>query len=539
MWALFAILLLAFGLRVLNINWGIDSSAPKQSYFTDEPPGIEAITHMKPLSLDVEATDWVLIKGSFYYELAATANQAAEVLQIKQAVFGSYDSNLAVQIYSTYLIARTVTILFSLGAIVFTYALAKELTANRYVALFSAFNMAIFPGVILNSILVATDVPAMFFTIAAIYFSVSAIKRSSNKRLLLGFASSGFAIATKYSALFAMIPPALALIVLYYDSFKQKQYRQLLKILFLGGIVSLIAFIIGMPSLFIKFDKFIEGIVIQRNYQFIWDMAFSQNLPAPAFIYYFSNIMLNAIGVGFIILVLISIPYVVIRNYKKSEYRIIFIWAIIYYIAISSSSWLQIRYTMPLMPFFAIIVAYTIFDLWKYITRLGKKKLKVLFLAVVSIIYLYNALFLINFVVALHQPTVHAKFEQYRSEQLTLEGEEPNISFIVHAPDGLSYPSWEIHYPYKLILAKDISSDPQMHIDTEYVLISNYTFGNARRTNNKPFVEFLDRLEDPSQFELVEVFKPDYLIPYVTNEDTFLSEDLTVYFQKFYLYKAI
>ena len=107
-------------------------------------------------------------------------------------VFG--ESRLAIQIINT--------CLFS-GSIFITYLLGKELWDAKVGNLAALLLLAI-PFLHIQASQMLVDVPAMFFAILAIYFSLKAVKSYGNGWLLIASAAIVFSLLTKYSVWIAL-----------------------------------------------------------------------------------------------------------------------------------------------------------------------------------------------------------------------------------------------------------------------------------------------------------------------------------------------
>ncbi len=124
-------------------------------------------------------------------------------MPLASAIYGSVfyvfgESRMAIQIVNT--------TMFS-GAVYLTYLIGKELWSSR-VGIYAAWFLLAIPFLHVQVSQMLVDVPAMFFTVLAIYLSATAVKKSGNGWLLLASAAIIFALLTKYSVWIALIPIA-------------------------------------------------------------------------------------------------------------------------------------------------------------------------------------------------------------------------------------------------------------------------------------------------------------------------------------------
>jgi len=108
------------------------------------------------------------------------------------SLFG--ESRLAIQVINT--------LLFS-GSVFLTYLVGKELWDAK-TGIFAAVLLLAIPFLHVQASQMLVDVPAMFFTLGAIFLSIMAVKKTGTGWVLLASASIVFAILTKYSAWIAL-----------------------------------------------------------------------------------------------------------------------------------------------------------------------------------------------------------------------------------------------------------------------------------------------------------------------------------------------
>ena len=103
-------------------------------------------------------------------------------------------------------VMRLIIILFTLGSIVLTYFVVKELTESEYLALISSFLMTIMPLGIYFAQNVQPDMPAMMCTLLATYFFIKWRESFNNKYLLFSMLSVSMAGIFKLTFMIILVP---------------------------------------------------------------------------------------------------------------------------------------------------------------------------------------------------------------------------------------------------------------------------------------------------------------------------------------------
>ncbi len=527
---LFLILLLALGLRLFNITWGIDKNLPGNSYIPDEPYGYLTAIQIKPLSGELDPGNWSLMKGTFYYELIGEFNEILEITGINSLVFPGIKDSVNNKFYYTYVLLRFMTIMISLAIIIGIYYFCILLFKSGTIGLLAAFSYAIFAHEIPFSHILVGDNLVGFMYLMTLYFSIISYKEQDSKKLFFAALFSGLAIATKYSAVSSVLPVAISFLLVNFKQLKIKGKEMKIAIRKIPRIIGgfILGIIVGMPAILFKFSDVVTGLKNIKHYQDIGETGVDQ---LPRFIFYFTNVIYNGMGIVFTILILVSIIYYIAKKYKNKEIYIILPLIFGHYLTISITSFSNTRYILPLMPFFAIFIGFFIYNIYK------NSKFKKLTISIFIILYTYNTLFLYNFLDAIHQPVVQDQFEKW-GQEVALSRENAEIAYVIGYKDGFSYPVKK-NYPAYTISIKDIEKIPDLEIPFKYVLISSFNSREARRIKNQPMIKFLNRLENSSEFKLVKTLRKNYKIPYIGNDDAYYSSDLELFFQKYYIFEKL
>lgn len=520
------IMIFAFGIRFMNINWSLDKDLGNWTSYPDEPYGYVSAFNFKPFSGEFRTTNWALIKGTFYYEVVGTVNQALEISGVKDLIF--QDNTGKNVIYNNYIVGRFVSLCFSMMIIFLIYLICVKLFDNRKIGLLAAFSYAIFAHEIPWTNLITGDILATLLSLVTVYLSVLAYKKKSLKCLFWAAAVSGLAIGTKYSLIALVVPVGLSLLLMNFKSWKSFDYLKIFKY----GVGLVLCFFAGLfiavPDIIFHNADFMQGLEAQKRYQTGEFIDGVNHL--PRFLFYFSNVIHHGVGLVFTILCLLGVAYFAwIQRYKRETW-IIFSFILFYYLEISLATWITTRYSLILMPFFAIFIGFMLVNLYKKIS--WKKS----FVTSACLLYVYNLAFLYNFVDMVSQPIVHEQFAEYQREKMNLSKDNPDIILVMGYEDLFTYPV-KGGFVAKALMLKEIEANPKMDLPAKYLLISSFHTRNARRVGDKPMIAFLERLESGKEFKLVKVFEKTPKFGDFFGKDIFYSSDLEIFFQKFYLYE--
>ncbi len=522
------IMVFAFCVRLTNITWSLDKDLGNWTSYPDEPYGYAAAFNFKPLSGEFRTSNWALIKGTFYYEVVGTVNDALEVSGFEDLIFGS--SNSENSVHNNYLLGRFISLCFSMMIIFLIYLFCVKLFDNQKIGLLAAFTYAIFAHEIPWATLITGDILATLLALATVYLSILSYRAKSRKYLFWAAVIAGLAVGTKYSLIALAVPVALSLFLSNFKTWKSFDY---LKVFNYGAGLILCFFVglfIAVPDIIFHNGDFMQGLEAQKRYQTGEFLDGVNQL--PRFIFYFTNIMHHGIGLVLTILCLLGIVYFAWNQRRKKETWIIFSFILFYYLEISLATWITTRYALILMPFLAILIGFMLVDLYKKIS--WKKS----FVTVVLLLYIYNLAFFYNFIDMVLQPIAQEQFDRYQRENLNLSKDNPDIVFVLGYEDLFTYPV-KTDFAARGLLLKEIEANPKIDVPGKYLLISSFYLRNARRVEDKSMITFMDRLESGKEFKQIKVFEKVPEFGNFFGKNIFYSNDLEIFFQKYYLYEKV
>jgi len=280
---------------------------------------------------------------------------------------------------SILMIARYLSLFFDLGTAIMLYLNCLYLFKEKRIALFACFFyiIAFFP--IQSSHFFTVDTILTFFITLLIYLLLVFVSGTHHKNITLILIALTFSamMATKISAII-FLPIIIWLLI-----FNSRPVVNL----FYFGILFCIFFFIFMPYAILDYKTFLSSIELQLKmnsdpYIFPYTLQYVGTVP---YLYYLKNIFLWGMGplisvlsiIGFYKLIYILIKnYIPQLNYKtwniKHETFLIMLYVtcyMFYFLVIGRSAVKFMRYMLPFYPFIAVLAAYGIFQVQKYLVK--------------------------------------------------------------------------------------------------------------------------------------------------------------------------
>lgn len=348
--SLFAILLLSFAIRYKGITFGFPLIV-----HPDEP---KIVTPAFNMLQSGDLNPHTFLYPSLYIYLQAFVYA---LLMFSGKILGTATSINELEITSIYYWGRMLTILFSTGTIYLTYLVASTIF-DRKLAIISTFFIATSTLHIFNSYLITTDSPMAFWITASLLMSsLHYAKGPKSAYYILNGIFIGFAIGTKYTAVFCVLP--LIFVHLFHDSFSISKVFD--KRFILGLLLIPISFILTTPYLVIDFKTFLGYIQFQQNAYSQGHAGAESNLTSYSFYFQsllqqYGQIPLILSGIGFIL--------ALVKDFKKALFLGSF--PFIYFIFLGSYKVHFDRNIVCLLPFLAISSGAGIYSLAAYSARL-------------------------------------------------------------------------------------------------------------------------------------------------------------------------
>lgn len=365
------ILAIALFLRLYAINWGIplDNKHYHTSFHPDETYKLKRILAMDPSTLDFNP-HW-FVKGTMQFYVIGTAIKMASYLGVVKLGGDQFYTKNPKELGKLYLVGRLVTVIMSIASIYFIFIIGKGLF-NQNVGLLSAFFTSILPAHVVNSVYMKTDIPMTFWILVTFILALKIKQTGRLKWYVLTGLSIGFATATKYTA-----APAVFILLMSHYLFIRKVFyssdeKKLVNKCIMIGLLSVIfGFLIGCPYSILALREFASHF--QASYSYQTNQFLDSMDRGPFFWQYLSRIFLYGMGLPFMLLSYFGIIYILVKRTKADLFILSFVFP--YFLLMSLGSWTTIRYSIPLMPFFMIMLSRFIHEVSKsrYLWGLNKK----------------------------------------------------------------------------------------------------------------------------------------------------------------------
>lgn len=355
------VICLSLLLNLYGIKWGLpDAGHFHPSFHPDETASLESSILILSKEKPLYPSPTGLGNGPMQFYVVAFIYNIAYGANLKSVLDSMNPKRLA----GMYLTGRALTVIMSAGCAALVFYIAY-FYLGFIIALASALFFVVLPATVTNSHYYRPDIPTTFWLLLAFLISVL-IARSEKGRLSLYVLASvfaAFATTTKYNSCIVVLPLLGAHILhkkIRDPKIKFMQYFD--KNLLVGVISFIIAFAVSSPGIFMYWDEFRERLVKQMAYQTGGTFMDSMGL-GPSWFGYLVRILPFSLTWPSLVLFLIGLVYACWRRSKLDV--LLLLWLVPYYLLISRSNWWVVRYTVPLMPFIAILSARVVVEIWQ------------------------------------------------------------------------------------------------------------------------------------------------------------------------------
>ncbi|HEY1754534.1 MAG TPA: glycosyltransferase family 39 protein [Bryobacteraceae bacterium] len=373
----------AYLLASLFILWGLTWSLPShrfidKSFHADENAAVWAVNQIHPPGFNPHWFNWgtALFYQVYFLKLLG---RAGGLLQVS-------DSGIL-------LMGRLVVWISALGAITCVFLLCRQLFDVQTGRLASIL-LSVMPGFVINAHYFKTDIPMTFWLLAAFVVGYRLIATGNVRYVYLLGLLAGYSTSNKYSA--AAVVPA-GLIFLGMRNRIGSKLRDCLRY----ASCTAIGFLAGTPRVLPDPREFLSALNVVAE-------AGRSGSPAaivhqPAWLDYLSRISQLSMTFPLWIAAAIGLGWLIVRKGKALLPVWVFLLGYTFVLAADNSR--LMRYTVPLLPFAAISIAF----LSQEIKRTGVVG-RWLSIATVSLGIAYSLLFTISYVrvMTLEDPRVQA-----------------------------------------------------------------------------------------------------------------------------------
>jgi YVTN family beta-propeller protein len=249
---------LALGLRVVGLNWGVPvfqaetaRATPelRVSFHLDEDNLLWNLTRVRPESLDFYVPDFHW--GTLQYHLVEMALLLAESVGLISSPWReSFLSFHPIEYARVFGAGRAVSAILGACSVFLAYAIGSRLY-GRGPAIVSALILSLLPVHVVNSHYLTSDVTMVFFLLLAFLALVSSFENPSKGAHALAGLAAGLAVTAKYNAVY-LLPVAF----LWHVASRMGGWRK--KIWFYPGIA--LGFLMGEPYALVYRRQFWESV---------------------------------------------------------------------------------------------------------------------------------------------------------------------------------------------------------------------------------------------------------------------------------------
>ncbi|MEJ2107628.1 MAG: glycosyltransferase family 39 protein [Acidiferrobacteraceae bacterium] len=337
------VLVLASLLRLQGIGWGLPTVGhPAYSYHPDEAPLILAAHRM---AVDgVKRADFIY-GGTLFFRMLAIPAPLNSLLDTFSGGHGKIGNAILFwRLFMTLVALISILFLYRIGAILF----------NRRVGILAALLLAVVPAHVVWAQRVRPDEIAALFAIVLFYLAVKLYRAESHRHRYLFAAAfvTGIAVAFRFPLALFGIPAVVAYGLR--DWKGGTAWRLYAKHFGLAFVCAVIGYLVGSPQSLSSPHSLIAGMQYQWSFQ---SGAFPYAIGRGPGIYQYAWTMM-VMAVGHPIYVLALAGAVVGLRRRDPGVTLVFSALLPYLLLTSFTSWVVVRYLVPLVPFMALLAAY-------------------------------------------------------------------------------------------------------------------------------------------------------------------------------------
>jgi len=365
---------IAVALRVYGLRWGLPGPLHSYSYHPDEFLSVNAafrIYHTH--SFD----PGIYVYPSLYMYLSALA------------ISVGLGYGAAPSLTFVYLAARIVTVIMSVAAVVATWWAGRTLFGN-VVGLVAALILCIAPLHVQHSHFATVDVPSTLFVAVALGFAGLIISRGLWRDYAIAGTFAGFAAGMKYNAGLVILA-ALASHLLRRNAKGDAQWLKTMTAAICAGA----AFVISTPGFLLRYEAFRTDFLSEVSHVSTGHgLVFAGT--GNGIVYNFVSSLWYGLGPVLAVMLVISVLWAVVRFDRHAVVVTAFL--IPYYVLISLSQVRFARYTLPMYPAAAILIAFMVVDFCLLLAQRKLAGIRVIWIAATTGMLLFTLWYTVNLI---------------------------------------------------------------------------------------------------------------------------------------------
>jgi 4-amino-4-deoxy-L-arabinose transferase-like glycosyltransferase len=367
-WVVAGVVLLALGLRLYRIDWGLPQVYEEAYPFKKAWPmwGWEPGTRF---DLNPHFFNYPTL---FFYLQFLGQGLLFLILKISGHVHSILDYRVLYTLDKTpfYLMGRSITALFGAATVLVTYQVGRRV-GGAAGGVLAALLLAVNAVHISKCQVIEVDVPLTFFAMLTLLYALHILENPRPRNYVLAGIFAGLATSTKYSGLFLTLPLLLAHVMASWPAAADATVRRgrsrgrsaaagegsarlrrvFSRPLVLAGIAFVAALFLTSPYILLDSSSFWTGFNYERLHMKIGHFGLDRT---PAIVYYAKVLAGSLLGWPLALASLAALVWLVgVRRYRWAVVLAVF--PIVYVAVISSFSMKAERYVLPLVPIAAVL----------------------------------------------------------------------------------------------------------------------------------------------------------------------------------------
>lgn len=249
-----AIVLLAFGLRLYAIRWGLP--------YVDHPDEPNLVNYALRALRTGDLNPHTFRKPSLYLYLLLPVLWVHYRWGIRTGLYTSLDQmHITTNLYTTvpdfFIWGRALTVVIGSLTVIVVYILATR-AWNRGAGLIAALYVAVSPLLMRHSQYVTTDMVSSMFVALTFTMSLAILREGRWRGYILAGLLAGFATASKYNTAI-IVAPIIAAHLIFWG---RRSFTSIVRLI-AAGAATIVGFLIGTPYAVLAWPEFRRGILGQ------------------------------------------------------------------------------------------------------------------------------------------------------------------------------------------------------------------------------------------------------------------------------------
>jgi dolichyl-phosphate-mannose-protein mannosyltransferase len=392
--ALVLLALLALGLRVLGLPWGLPEAGRYYPYHPDEPDLVVAVLNINFGALQLSPRFFNY--GSLYLYFCRLGIDAAGALGRLNLMPPRIDASNRIDLTRwwrdfalIFLVGRWITVVMGVAAVCVTGAFAAR-AFGPAAGLIAAAALALAPLHALHSHFMTVDVPATLWVAVALCVSLRVLETPTRGWFAAAGAASGLAAGTKYNAGLVLLSVLAALVI----AARRVEGRARRDIIGEGLLYALLAaggaFLLATPGILIDSQTFWHDFNYERSHMAQGHGYLFVGTP-PGWWFHIPNSL--APGLGWPLLLAAGVAIAWALRCREPADWLLLAFAVPYYLLIGAFQVKFARYTLPLFPPLCIWIGRAVADGTGWRDRQPRASFALAVRAVALLVGLYTLLY--------------------------------------------------------------------------------------------------------------------------------------------------